>query len=138
MGILGEMRPLWGKPAGKAKLPKVKYDVEYALNVHLHPHPEMTRHRAANGDLILCVERQLHPVERIFARFLKFRKLRRIVLDRYGEFMLTEALKPENTLGDVAAAMAAEFGIELEHAKRGVIQMVQELMLREFVFLIRD
>ena len=59
------------------------------------------------------------------------------MLDKGGEFMLNEALKPNTRLADVAVKMSKEFNLDLEQAKLGVVQLVKELMLREFVFLVR-
>ncbi|OGV66816.1 MAG: hypothetical protein A3K18_30200 [Lentisphaerae bacterium RIFOXYA12_64_32] len=124
-------RPKRGAPK------RTSFDVDRALLVELHAHPSIEKHRAANGELILIVKRNLYPAEKFIARFFTVNPQRRIVLDKGGEFMLNEALKPNTRLADVAVKMSKEFNLDLEQAKLGVVQLVKELMLREFVFLVR-
>jgi len=138
MGFLADFMPFYPKPRAKKKRKTPKYDVDRALDVELHAHPTMTQHRAANGDLVLCVQRQEHPIDRFMSRFFSVTKQRRIILDQYGEFLVTRGLKSGQKLSDVAVAMSKEFDIDLEEARAGIIQMVQNLMLREYVFLVRN
>ncbi len=138
MGFFADFMPFYPKPRPKRKRKSPKYDVERALDVELHAHPSLTQHRAANGDLVLCVERQLHPAEGFIARFVKVNRLRRIILDKHGEFLIARALEPGRKLSQVAAEMEREFDLEPEEAKMGIIQMVQELMLRGYVFIVRE
>ena len=136
MGFLSDFIPFYPKPKDATpRRPKV--DIDRALQVELHAHPTLEMHRAANGELVLRVERQLVPIERLFSRYVKINRQRRVVLDKCGEFMLREALKPDVTLADVAVSVTKEFDIELDQAKQGTIQVVKDLMLREFVFLVR-
>jgi hypothetical protein len=136
MGFIEELIPFYSKP-GKRRRRRPKYDVERALEVELHENPTCEHHRAANGDLVLMIQRRLHPAEKFLAKFFTLDRRRHIVLDRYGEFLITEGLKPGRKLADVAAMMAAEFDLDPEDAKLGVIQVVKELMLRDFVFVVR-
>ena len=119
------------------RLPPVPFDVERALQVEVHAHPSLTRQRAANGDLILTVERQMHPAEAFVARFLPVNRRRRIVLDKCGEFMLEACLTPGTRLAAVAERLATEFQIGRDKARQGVILLVKDLLLRGFVFLVR-
>ena len=135
MGFLSDFIPFYPKPKGASR--RTKIDVDKALLVELHGHPALEMHRAANGELVLRVERQLLPIEHFFSRYFNINRHRRVVLDQYGEFMLREALKPDVALADVAVSVAAEFDLDLEQAKQGIIQLVKDLMLREFVFLVR-
>lgn len=136
MGFIEEFMPFYDK--GKKRRKKPKYDVDRALDVQLCEHPELEKHRAANGELVLVVPRQPFPGEKFVSRFLKVDRRRHIVLEKHGEYILTEAAKPGMRLTQVAQNLAKEFGLELEDAKLGVIHVVKELMLREFVFLIRE
>jgi hypothetical protein len=136
MGFIEEFLPFYDKNKRRRKKPK--YDVDRALDVELHEHPTLEKHRAANGDLVLVVERELHPVEGFISRFFKVDRRRHIVLEKHGEFVLTEAAKPGVRLTQVAEAMAKEFDMDPEDAKLGTIHVVKELMLREFVFLVRE
>lgn len=132
------MNPFRAKhPAEPAPLKPPKFDVDRALEVELRVHPTVKKHRADNGELILMVQRDLHAAEKLLARFVRVNRERRIVLDKYGEFMLNTAVQPGVCLADVAEAMSGEFDIDLEHARMGVIQLVKELMLRGFVFLVQ-
>jgi hypothetical protein len=130
MGFLTNFIPFYPR-----KTPK--YDLERALRVELHAHPNLERHRAQNGELILVTDRELYGIERLLARWFPINRKRRIVLDRYGEFMLDQCLAPGATLADAAAKLAQEFDLEPEKAKLGVVQLVRDLMLRGFVFLVR-
>jgi hypothetical protein len=137
MGLLADLIPFYPKPERpSAGLPR-GVDVERALDVEMHTHPSLETHRAANGELVLRVRRQLHPAERFLARFMKVAPCRHVVLDKYGEFLLTEGTRPGVRLAQVADAMAQRFGIPPEEARLGVLRLVRELMLREFVFLVR-
>ena len=136
MGFLADFIPFYPKPKD-AKRPRTKFDVEKALQVELHAHPTLEMHQAENGELILRVKRELVPIERFFSRYVKINPYRRVVLDQHGEFMLRQALESEVTLAEVATRVAEKFDIELDQAKQGVIQLVKDLMLREFVFLVR-
>jgi hypothetical protein len=136
MGFIEEFLPFYDK--GKRRRKKPKYDVERALDVRLLPHPSLEQHRAANGELVLVIQRQLHPVEGFISRFLKVDRRRHIVLEKHGEFVFLEGTKPDVRLAQVAEAMAKEFNLDPEDAKLGTIHVVKELMLREFVFLIRE
>jgi len=113
------------------------FDVDRALRVMVRPHPSLEKHRAANGELILIVQRELHPAEKFLARFFPLRRERRIVLDKYGEFMLEAASRPDATLAGVAEAMAREFDVDIEKTRLGVIHLVRALLVRGFVFLIQ-
>ncbi|MBN2452571.1 MAG: hypothetical protein JXR77_19460, partial [Lentisphaeria bacterium] len=62
---------------------------------------------------------------------------RQLVLDRVGEFVLDAAFEEGVRLVEVASRLAAEFDLPLEDAKLGVVELVRELMLRDFVFLVR-
>jgi hypothetical protein len=137
MGFIEELIPFYSKPGRKKPRKKPKYDVEHALDVELHANPTLEKHRAANGDLVLMIERRLHPAERFLARVFKIDRRRHIVLDKYGEFLLEEGTRPGRRLTQVAQQMAAEFDMDLDDAKMGVIQVVKELMLRDFVFIVR-
>ena len=136
MGFIEEFLPFYDKNTRRRRKPK--YDVDRALDVRLHKHPTLEEHRAANGDLVLVVQRQLHPVEGFIARFLRVDRRRHIVLEKHGSFVFTEGTKPGVRLAQVAQTMAKEFGMDPEDAKMGTIHVVRELMLREFVFLVRE
>lgn len=136
MRSLSEFIPFYPK-RDRDRLPPPKFNVERALQIEVHAHPTLERQRAANGELILTVERELLPPERFLARFLPVNRRRRIVLDRYGEFMLAECLKPGARLAAVAERLAREFQIEPEKARRGAVLLVKDLLLRGFVFLVR-
>ena len=136
MGFLADFIPFYPKKRG-AEPPRPKFDIERALQVEVHAHPTLEMHRAANGELIVVVQREFYPGEKFIARFVTTNRYRRVVLDRYGEFMLNECLKPGTTLAEVAVRMAQEFGLESEKAKLGVIHLVKDLMLRGVVFLVR-
>ncbi len=137
MGSWTDLIPFYPKGGPRPEgLPR-GVDVERALDVELHAHPSLETRRAENGELILRVRRQLHPAERWLARFVTVRPFRHVVLDRYGEFLLTEGTRPGVRLGQVAEAMAERFGIAPEQARLGVLRLVRELMVREFVFLVR-
>lgn len=137
MGMLTDFIPFFPRRSEKSRQPRPAYDIDRALQVELHGHPTLEQHRAQNGELVLVTYRQMMSGEKLLSRFLKLNLRRRIVLDKHGAFMLTEALKPGVVLAQVAEKMAGEFGIDLEEAKRGVIQIVRDLMLRDFVFLVR-
>lgn len=137
MGFIEELIPFYSGPKKKRRRRRPKYDVERALDVELHENPTCERHRAANGELVLMIQRQLHPAENFLAKFFTIDRRRHIVLDKYGEFLLTEGVKPGRRLSEVATLMAAEFDMDIEDAKMGVIQVVKELMLRNFVFVVR-
>lgn len=138
MGFLADLIPFYPKP-GRAlgELPKA-LDVERALDVEVHAHPSVEARRADNGELVLRVRRQLHPAERFLARFVKVQPVRHVVLDACGEFLWTEATRPGVRLDAVAAAMATRFGMALDEARLGTLRLVRELMVREFVFLVRQ
>ena len=137
MGFIEEFLPFYDKNKPRRRK-KPKYDIDRALEVRLCPHPGLEQHRAESGELILVVERQLYPAERFISRFFKVDRRRHIVLEKHGEFILAEGTKPNVKLTQVAQALAKEFNLDLEDAKLGVIHVVKELMLREFVFLIRE
>ena len=136
MGFFEDFMPFYPKRL-RSQGKRPKFDVERALQVEMHPHPTMEQHRAENGELILVVQRPMFPGEAFLSRFFTLKRMRRVVLDRYGEFLLTEGFKPRTTLAQVARQMADEFDLEPENAKQGVIRMVKSLMLRGFVFLVR-
>ncbi|NOY82835.1 MAG: hypothetical protein GXP31_17700 [Kiritimatiellaeota bacterium] len=139
MGFLSNLNPFRpGRTAEPPPLKQPKFDVDRALEVELREHPTLERRRAANGELILIVQRELHAAEKLLARVARVNRSRRIVLDKYGEFMLDAALKPGARLTDAAEAMAKEFDIDIERARLGVVQLVKGLMLRGFVFLVRS
>ena len=136
MGFLADFIPFYPKsPPAKSKRPA--FDLERALQVEVHAHPTLEQHRADSGELVLVMRRKMFPGEGLVARFVKVDQRRRAVLDEYGEFMLTECLKPGTQLSQVAERLAAQYDVELEQAKRGVIEMIKKLMLREFVFLVK-
>jgi hypothetical protein len=137
MGLLADLIPFYPKPQRlSAELPR-GVDVDRALDVELHLHPSLDRRRAANGELILRVRRQLHPAERFLGRFVKLEPCRHVVLDQYGEFLLIEGTRPGVRLTQVAEAMARRFDLTPEAARLGVLRLVRDLMVREFVFLVR-
>ena len=136
MGFIEELIPFYSGPKKKRRK-RPKYDVDRALEVELHENPSCEHHRAANGELVLMIQRQLYPAENFLAKFFKIDRRRHIVLDRYGEFLVTEGVKPGRKLSEVAVRMAEEFDMDIEDAKLGVIQVVKELMLRDFVFVVR-
>ncbi len=139
MGFPANLNPFRPKRAAEPPpLKQPKFNVDRALEVELREHPTLKRQRAANGELILVVQRELHAAEKLLTRFVRVNRARRIVLDKYGEFMLDAALKPGARLTDAAEAMAREFDIDIERARLGVIQLVKNLMLRGFVFLVRS
>jgi len=137
MGFWADFMPFHPRKGLDKHGKRPKFDVERALQVQVHAHPTLEQHRAANGDLVLVIQRKAFPGEEFLGRFFDLKRQRRIVLDQYGEFMLTECLKPKTTLADVAPKMARKFDIELDKAKLGVIELVKSLMLRDFVFLVR-
>jgi hypothetical protein len=137
MGFIEELIPFYSKPGGKRRRRRPKYDVERALEVELHENPTCEHHRAANGDLVLMIQRQLHPAENFLSKFFRIDRRRHIVLDKYGEFLITEGLKSGRKLTEVASLMAVAFDMDPDDAKMGVIQVVKELMLRDFVFVVR-
>ncbi|MCK5804395.1 MAG: hypothetical protein KAI66_16270 [Lentisphaeria bacterium] len=137
MGFLADFMPFYPRGDGR-KRKRPKYDIERALDVELREHPSVEHHRAQNGELVLMVERPLHSAEQFLSRFFRIDRRRRIVLDEHGEFMLVTAAKPGHKLSHVAALMVKEFDVELEDAKAGIIQLVKELMVRGFVFLVRQ
>jgi len=138
VGFLADFIPFYPKKSAHRTLPRPRFDMERALGVMVRPHPSLEEHRAANGELIVSVERELHPTERFLDRFVSIRRRRRrIVLDQYGEFLLHEAARPGVTLGDAADRMAEEFGLDRETARLGAVHLVRDLLLRGVVFLIR-
>ena len=136
MGFIEEFMPFYDK--NKRRHKKTKYDVDRALNVRLCKHPSLEEHTAANGDLVLVVQREMYPAERFLSRFFKVDRRRHIVLEKHGTFVFNEGTKPGVKLTQVAEALAKEFEMESEDARMGTIHVVKELMLREFVFLIRE
>jgi|GEM_PF-1683651 len=138
MGLLADLIPFYPKPERPvADMPR-GLDVERALDVEMHAHPSVETRRADNGELVLRVRRQLHPAERFLARFVKVEPVRHVVLDSHGEFLWTEGTRPGVRLAQVAAAMASRFGVAPEEARLGILRLVRELMVREFVFLVRQ
>ena len=136
MSLFPSFNPFSRKKADP-KLPKPKFDVQRALEVEVHAHPSLEQHRAANGELVVMIKRQVFPVERWLGRWFKLNQRRRILLDQHGEFVLTHSVQPGVTLRQVADGMAEEFGWDIERAELGVIHLIKNLMLREFVFLVR-
>jgi hypothetical protein len=137
MGFFADFMPFYPKPdRGKPPLP-AQVDIDRALDVELHGHPTLETRRADTGELVLRVRRQLHPAERFLARFVTINPYRQVVLDQYGEFLLREGQRPGVRLTEVAEAMAREFKVPLAEARLGIIHLVRDLMLREFVFLVR-
>jgi len=136
MGMLSDFIPFFPK-SSEGGVRRTKYDVDQALDVEVYGHPTLEQHVAENGEHVLVIYRQLMPGEKFLSRFVKLTGRRRIVLDEYGAYMLSEALKPGTKLAQVAERMAQEFDLDAEKAKQGVIQIVRDLMLRDFVFLIR-
>lgn len=136
MGFIEEFLPFYDKNKRRRKKPK--YDIGRALDVRLRPFPGLEQHRTKQGELVLVIERRLYPAERFIARFFKVDRHRHIILEKHGEFVFVEGTKPGVKLTQVAAALAKEFDLEPEDAKLGVVHVVKELMLREFVFLIRE
>lgn len=137
MGFLADFMPFYPKPSARSRRQSTPYDIDRALQVELHGHPDLETRRADSGELVLRVPRQLHPAERLLGRLFGSTAFRQLVLDKYGEYLITEGCKPGVMLGDVAARMADTFDIGLEEAKMGTIQVVRELMRRDFVFLVR-
>ncbi len=138
MGFLADFMPFYPKPERpRPALPR-DVDIGRALNVELHRHPTLETRRADTGELVLRVRRHLHPAERFLGRFVHVNPFRQIVLDQYGEFLLTEGTKPGVRLAQVAEAMAQRFELKLEDARLGILHLVRELMVREFVFLVRQ
>jgi len=136
MGFIEEFLPFYDKNKRRRKKPK--YDVDRALDVRLCEHPSLEQHRAQNGELVLVIQRQLFPAERFLSCFFKIDRRRHIVLEKHGDFIFTLGTQPGVKLTQVAAELAKEFGLDPEDAKLAVIHVVKELMLREFVFLIRE
>jgi len=137
MGFLADFMPFYPKPAKGTRRTLAKCDVDRALAVELHAHPELEMRRADSGEMVLRVTRQLHAAERVLGRVLGSTPYRQLVVDAYGEFLITEGCKPGILLSDVADRLADTFDIALDDAKMGIIQVVRELMLRDFVFLVR-
>jgi len=137
MGFLADFMPFYPKPERERSAVPRDVDIARALDVELHRHPSLETRRADSGELVLRVRRQLHPAERFLARFVHVNPFRQIVLDQYGEFLLTEGTRPGVRLTQVAETMAERFGMKSEDAQRGILHLVRELMLREFVFLVR-
>lgn len=137
MGFFAEFMPFYPKSApGKRRKPS-KLDIDRALDVELHLNPTVEMRRADTGEMVLRVQRRQHPAERVFARFLGSTRHRQLVLDQYGEFLVTEGVQPGVRLSAVANAMAARFDLPLDTVQLGIIEVVKELMLKEFVFLVR-
>ena len=137
MGFLADFMPFYPKPGKGLRRAISKDAVERALTVELHANPDLEMRRADNGEMVLRVTRQLHAAERVLGRLLGSTPYRQLVVDTYGEFLITEGCKPGVLLSDVAARMADTFDIGLDAAKMGIVQVVRELMLRDFVFLVR-
>lgn len=138
MGFFADFMPFYPKEAHRGSLRKLsKADVERALDVEMHANPDLETRRADTGELVLRVRRQLHPAERFFGRMLGVKHHRQMVLDQYGEFLLEEATGAEVRLHQVAEKMATTFDLDIDKARIGIIHMVKELMLRDFVFLVR-
>ena len=137
MGFLADFMPFYPKPdRGRGELPR-DLDIEKALDVELHTHPSIETRRADTGEFVVRVRRQLHPAERFLGRFVKLNPYRQVVLDRLGEFLLTEGTRPGVRLTEVATAMSRQFEMKPEETRLGVIRLVRELMLREIVYLVR-
>jgi hypothetical protein len=137
MGFLADFMPFYPKPdRGRGELPR-NLDIESALDVELHASPSIEMRRADTGELVVRVRRHLHPAEQFLGRFVKVNPYRQVVLDRHGEFLLTEGTRPGVRLAAVAAAMASQFELKPEEARLGIIHLVRELMLREVVYLVR-
>lgn len=137
MGFLADFMPFYPRPErGRGDLPQ-DLDIASALDVEMHTHPSIETRRADTGELVVRVRRQLHPAEQFLGRFVKLKPYRQVVLDRQGEFLLTEGARPGVRLAEVAAAMARQFELKPEEARLGVIHLVRELMLREVVYLVR-
>jgi hypothetical protein len=137
MGFLADFMPFYPKPdRGRGELPR-NLDIESALDVEMHAHPSIETRRADTGEFVVRVRRHPHPAERLLGRFLKLNPYRQVVLDRQGEFLLTEGTRPGVRLAEVAAALARQFDLKPEQARLGVIHLVRELMLREVVYLVR-
>jgi hypothetical protein len=137
MGFLADFMPFYPKPdRGRGELPR-DLDIESALDVEMHTHPSIEMRRADSGELVVRVRRQVHPAEKFLGRFFKLNPYRQVVLDRHGEFLLTEGTRPGVRLAAAADAMARQFELKPEEARLGVIHLVRELMLREVVYLVR-
>jgi hypothetical protein len=138
MASLADFIPFYPRPERlPPELPRT-LDVDRALDVEMHAHPSLEQRRAANGELVLRVRRQRHLAERFLARFVTVEPYRHAALDQYGEFLLTEGTRPGVLLAQVAEGMAQRFGLAPEDARLGTLRLVRELMLREFVFLVRQ